>query len=72
VTEPDDFTRYFFRMMMVRIGLVVLAMACSYAGGAIGATTDSDQGEFFGALAGLVVGVTAAMLLYRRFRQSDR
>jgi len=73
MTEPveDSFTRLFVRGMVVRIGLVVLAMSISYGGGAIGDAIGTEWSSFVGALLGLVVGVGVAFELYRRFGRPD-
>ncbi|MCZ4500819.1 MAG: hypothetical protein JWQ74_3374 [Marmoricola sp.] len=67
MTDPDSFTQMFVRGMVVRIGLVVLAMGVSYGGGKIGDATGTEWGSFAGALLGLVLGVGVAFELYRRF-----
>lgn len=73
MTDPreDSFTRMFVRGMVVRIGLVVLAMGISYGGGELGDATGTEWGSFAGALLGLVVGVGVAFELYRRFGRPD-
>jgi nitrate reductase gamma subunit len=56
--------------VLLRAGLGLLAMLCSFAGGALGSATDSEWGPFLGAVAGLVLGLALAVLLYRRLTRS--
>lgn len=70
---PDDrpvrassaLTKEFVREMLVRTGLAVGAMVLAYAGSRLGAALPTDWGAFTGALAGLALGATLALLVLR-------
>lgn len=69
--EPkDSFSRMLFSAMMFRIGLALGAMGLSYAGAALGETSDAEWAPFLGALAGLGIGVVLVALLLRRTSRS--
>ncbi|MBO9520497.1 MAG: hypothetical protein J7518_03080 [Nocardioidaceae bacterium] len=64
--STQRFTQSFLGDVLLRAGLGLLAMLCSFGGGAVGRATDTEWGPFLGAVAGLLAGLALAFLLYRR------
>ena len=64
--SPDSFTRSFLREMFWRIGLAVIAMLLSFVGAELAGSFDSEWGRFFGAVAGLAVGLAVMVAVLRR------
>ena len=64
----ESFTSLFFRGMAIRILLALFAMILAYVGSRIGRRFDAEWAEFGGAVAGLGVGLSVAVLVLRRRR----
>jgi len=62
----ESFTSLFVKEMTVRFVLAFLAMFLAFIGSRLGRGTDTEWGEFGGAVAGLLVGGVVATVVLRR------
>lgn len=68
--EQPSFLRLFLSEMLVRLGLLLLAMCLSFAGAAVAAAVSGgDAATLVGALVGLAVGAAIYPLVMRRFNR---
>ena len=64
--DTESFTTVFFKEVVVRALLTVLAMLLAYAGSRIGARSGTDWGAFVGAVTGFAVGMVLLVVVLRR------
>ncbi|AJR18335.1 DUF952 domain-containing protein [Pimelobacter simplex] len=62
----ESFSRIYFREMFFNLAIATLALAASVLGLALGLAIGGDRAPGIGGLVGLVAGIVAAAVLYRR------
>ncbi|MCR1781766.1 DUF952 domain-containing protein [Nocardioides carbamazepini] len=62
----ESFSRLYFREMFVNVALLCVVIAVGLLGAVVGHAVSDDGGRGIGGLAGIAVGIAAAVLLFRR------